>query len=121
MRADVELELTWPSAPVKKCIRSMRAWRFLICACVWPEEHLAVKFQFHMNDARCIVQLCRRRLERSVRSGVKGKITDLVLTFPSSVSHTNDKCFCELGWFIVQYQSRSDMRADMELELVWLT
>ena len=26
MRADVELELTWPSALVKKCIRSMRAW-----------------------------------------------------------------------------------------------
>ena len=58
---------------VKKCIRSMRVWGFLICVRAWPEDNLAVKFQSHLNDAKCIVQLCRRRLhctvERALRPG----------------------------------------------------
>ena len=103
MRADMELESTWPSALVKKCVRSMRAWGFLTCVCAWPEGNLAVKFQCHMNDAKCIVQLCRRRLERSLRPGSKGGnySMDLFLTCPSSIFHTIDKCFCVLVCFFV--------------------
>jgi hypothetical protein len=61
-----------------------------------------------VSERRLPGQLCGCRLEFPVRSGAKRKVADLLRALLTSSS--------QLGLCIAQYQFRSDMRADLELE-----
>ena len=89
-RCGASVDLAWASYEEMPFALGSIWISYFVCTC--PDELLASKFQCHMNEAKCSLQLCRRRLERSLCPGSKGGIADFVLTCHSSFSYTFHKC-----------------------------
>ena len=70
-RCGASVDLAWASYEEMPFALGSIWISYFVCTC--PDELLASKFQCHMNDAKCSLQLCQRRLERWRCPGSKGE------------------------------------------------